>query len=191
MRSLLILFISALAFVGCKQEAALTGANFDTTGFESTSLGDGVFLMTKTDPDGLVIEQGIVRDGMKNGMWVTFNEKGVVSQVSSYVNGLETGVRMEFSKNGQMEKKTTYVANQLDGAFGEYKFGKPIKEAEYKGGVRHGAYKEYFKNKGTLQKLVEFKNGKQDGKMQYYDDEGNVTLEYTYKNGEKVEGGLK
>lgn len=190
MRSLLILFISAIALFGCKQEAALTGANFDTTGFESTSLGDGVFLMTKTDGSGLVVEQGIVRDGMKNGMWVTFNEKGVVSQVSSFVNGLESGARMEFSKTGQMEKKTTYIANELDGSFGEYKFGKPIKEAEYKGGQLNGAYKEYFKNKGALQKLVEFKNGKQDGKMQYYDEEGNVTLEYTYKNGEKVDGGL-
>ena len=190
MRSLLILFISAIALVGCKQEAALTGANFDTTGFESTSLGDGIFLLTKTDGSGLVVEQGIVRDGMKNGMWVTFNEKGVVSQVSSFVNGLESGARMEFSNTGQMEKKTTYIANVLDGSFGEYKFGKPIKEAEYKDGQLNGPYKEYFKNKGALQKLVEFKNGKQDGKMQYYDEEGKVTLEYTYKNGEKVDGGL-
>ncbi len=37
---------------------------------------------------------------------------------------------------------------------------------------------------------VEYKNGVQDGFFRYYDENGTVTLEYVYKNGEKVSGGM-
>ena len=41
-----------------------------------------------------------------------------------------------------------------------------------------------------LKQEVEYKNGLQDGYFRYYDEEGNVTLEYEYKEGEKIKGGI-
>ena len=39
-------------------------------------------------------------------------------------------------------------------------------------------------------KKCSFKNGKQHGKLQFFDEAGNVTLEYMYDNGEKISGGI-
>ena len=47
-----------------------------------------------------------------------------------------------------------------------------------------------YNDRGNLQRRGNFKNGKQHGLLQYFDEEGNVTLEYEYKNGEKVGGGI-
>jgi len=38
---------------------------------------------------------------------------------------------------------------------------------------------------------AEYKNGKQDGMYKYYDEDGKVVMEYVYKDGEKVSGGMK
>ena len=52
-----------------------------------------------------------------------------------------------------------------------------------------GIYKEFYNN-GKLQRSINYKNGVMDGPMKYYNEEGGVTLEYSYKNGEKVGEGV-
>lgn len=191
--------VVALVFVmslwACKQTGSApvmaAGSDINLADYKSEELSDGSYAVYKTDGEGNVLTYGIVRNGVKDGVWVDYHPKSIVKSVSHFINGSETGPRLEFSTRGQLEKQTTYKEGQIHGKFGEYKFGRYIKEAMYKDGQLDGAYKEYFANKDNVQKLVEFKSGKQDGKMQYFDEEGNVTLEYDYKNGEKVAGGLK
>ncbi len=190
-----VALVLVTALIGCKPSSSApvmaAGSDVNLADYETQSLSDGSHAVYKMDADGNVLTYGIVRDGVKNGVWVEYHPKSVVKSVSHFINGSETGPRLEFSTRGQLEKQTTYKEGQIDGKYGEYKFGRYVKEAMYKDGQLDGAYKEYFANKDNVQKLVEFKNGKQDGKMQYFDEEGNVTLEYDYKNGEKVAGGLK
>ena len=64
---------------------------------------------------------------------------------------------------------------------------------QFKDGELHGTQKFYFtsgREVGKLQRDVAYKNGKIDGLMRYYDPEGKVTLQYTYKNGERIGGGI-
>ena len=53
-------------------------------------------------------------------------------------------------------------------------------------------YEQFYENSnGAIQIETVYKNGKQDGIYRYYDKEGNTVMEYEYKDGEKVAGGIK
>ena len=65
-----------------------------------------------------------------------------------------------------------------------------IRDSLYKDDKLEGTARTYDDRTFKLKQEVEYKDGKQDGFFRYYDEEGNVTLEYQYKNGEKVSGGI-
>ena len=48
---------------------------------------------------------------------------------------------------------------------------------------------KYFDNKDIIQQEVNYKDDAIDGIFRYYNEEGQVVLEYEYKNGEKIGGG--
>jgi antitoxin component YwqK of YwqJK toxin-antitoxin module len=52
-----------------------------------------------------------------------------------------------------------------------------------------GVLYEYHRT-GNVKKEVHYKNGLQHGLFRYYDPDGNLTLEYEYRDGEKVSGGI-
>lgn len=190
MKQVLTVLLLGVLIWSCKPGAPAVGADFDLTGYTVENAGASGGLASKRDEGGKLLEQGSIINGKKNGAWMTFHDNGIIKKVSNYIDGLESGSRLEFSNRGQLEKRTGLLNNQLHGEFAELKFGRPVKTASYNLGELDGEYKEYFKNSENVQKLVTFKNGVQDGPMKYFDEEGNVTLEYMYKNGEKVSGGM-
>ncbi|MEL7159304.1 MAG: hypothetical protein AAFN92_00990, partial [Bacteroidota bacterium] len=68
---------------------------------------------------------------------------------------------------GRPEQTATYVDGQLDGALATF---------------------DYRNNK--IKQEVTYKNGVLDGPMRYFNEEGEVTLQYLYKDGEKISGGI-
>lgn len=189
MRYSIILFTFFL-LSACNNGNVASGALTNLEGFQITDLGSGGQKADKKDGAGVYIENGYLLNGVKNGIWRTYNDDGKVKTITNYLNGLKNGPYYEFSNRGQIELAADYLNDKLDGLYAKYKFGRPTIETQYRNGLIHGVHKEYFQNKDNLQKEVHFKDGKQDGKLTYYDEEGNVTLEYEYKNGEKVGGGM-
>lgn len=194
MKNLLsITFIfSFLIFISCKDSNTPKAGTGDFSQYTMTPIpGSEAQLAIMTDAGGVLLEKGIVVNGMKNGTWTTFHpgDKFMVKTSTSFVNGVKNGPHFEFNDRGQIELQANYLNDQLHGAYGKYKFGRSTVLTEYKNGQFHGVHKEFF-NSGKVQKYVEFKDGVQDGLLRYYDEEGNITLEYTYKNGEKVSGGI-
>jgi len=59
----------------------------------------------------------------------------------------------------------------------------------YVNGDLDGAMTEYD-SRGNLQRITNFKEGKPHGDMLFYDEEGTLMMEYKYKNGEKISGGI-
>ncbi|NNF33210.1 MAG: hypothetical protein HKN68_03830 [Saprospiraceae bacterium] len=149
------------------------------------------YVAEKRDAGLNVIENGIIKDGMKDGPWMTYytDERGHIKTLTNYIDGVKNGVSIEFNSRGQVEKREAFINNQLHGMVAVYKLGRPSTATEYKYGQFHGKHIEYYQA-GGIQKLVEFKNGKQDGILRYFDEEGKITLEYEYKDGEKVSGGM-
>lgn len=139
-----------------------------------------------------ITEEGFWGQGEKNGLWVTYHNdaKHLPKEVAHYVNGFREGTYMEINNRAQVEVIANYRNNKLHGRYAKYKFNRMTEQHFYKNGVLDGPMTTYHPNSDKIQKLVEFKDGKEHGKYQFFNEEGKLTLEYTYENGNKVSGGI-
>ena len=185
------LFYASLVIIllGACNSGGTTGPSYDLTGFATESIGGGAQLATYTNQSGKILTKGQVINGVRTGAWVAYHEDSYkVRTITNYINGKKNGIEFTLSDRGQVESITEYKNDILHGMVAKYSFGHPIEEMTYKDGVLDGPFSIYSNRK--IQRSGGFKNGKQHGKLRYYDEAGNITLEYDYKNGEKVGGGI-
>ncbi|MCB0560085.1 MAG: toxin-antitoxin system YwqK family antitoxin [Lewinellaceae bacterium] len=194
-----ILFLAAsLVFLStCNNGSPTTGAEtkteqFDAAGYSSEDIpGTEYSRATKRGVDNTLQEEGLLRNGVREGAWIIYHPDGIFPEkIITYADGKYNGPYFEFNERGQLELRATYMNNALDGPWGKYRFGRPETEASYKNGQFDGAYKEYDIQSGKLVKEVNYKQGKQHGMLRFFNEAGEVTLEYEYKDGEKVGGGI-
>lgn len=191
-----ILFLAAsfTLLAGCDNSNAGAGATeqFDSSGYTTEDIpGTPYQRVFKLGADNTLQEEGLARNGVKEGTWAIYHPGGVFPEkVISYADGMYNGPYMEFNERGQLALRATYKNNILDGPWGKYRFGRPEAEANYKNGKFHGTYKEYDSSTGKLIKEINYKDGVQHGMLRFFNDAGAVTLEYEYRNGEKVSGGI-
>jgi len=143
-------------------------------------------LAQKKGSNAEIVEEGVTdAEGMKNGIWVTYqSERPYPAKIVSYVNGLYNGPYFEFDAYGRMTVRANYMNNKLHGLLVKFNNGTLAQESAYINGVLDGVYKE-FNQKGAVEKEIHYKDGKLDGPFRYYDENGKVTLEYQYKNGKQ------
>lgn len=166
--------------------------NSETEGFFTEEVpGTELTRVFREDKDGNIVEDGFLKNGVKQGPWLTYERVFIYPKsLTHYENGIVNGIYMEFTTSGQVALQAVYRNNKLNGPWSRYKGGRMEASAYYKDGELHGVYKEFMPLFGRLQQEIHYKNGKQDGPYRYYDDEGRITMEYVYKNGEKVSGGI-
>ncbi len=185
---------SCLMLIACNQQPKAK-ENFSAEGYEITELGNGLQEAVKKDPaSGQPLEEGLLLHGKKEGTWVTYhpnNDKLIPKSIQSYINGQPSGILIEYGNRGQLEKIAHYLNGQLHGRYATYDYGRLKEVRHYKHGQLDGLFSKYYPKTDKLQSTAEFKDGKQHGMYRYYDEEGNVTLEYEYQNGKKVRGGMK
>jgi len=198
LNALQFLFIFSLfsLFLACNSgsstAAPVVAEQGDFTGFEMVNVpGSEVQKATKKDPNGKVTEEGFVKNGQKHGQWIKYGntDNNLPTEIANFVNGIYSGSLIQFNKRGQIDKVTNYLNNQLDGRYGQYKFGRTVETVNYVNGQMNGVYQKYFDNKDDIQQEITYKNGKMDGFYRYYNEAGEVVLEYEYNNGEKISGG--
>ena len=167
-------------------------ADFDITGYNTTKMADGVTRLIKKDDNGIIVEEGYIKEGKKIGIWTTYDGERVKG-ITSYVGGRKYGKEFVLDHRRQVIEESTYLNDKLHGKKGSYKFGRPKMEAYYVNDKLHGVWKKYIESgadQGKINQSVEYKNGIIHGKVKYYNAAGEVTVEYDYKNGEKVSGGI-
>jgi antitoxin component YwqK of YwqJK toxin-antitoxin module len=176
--------------IGCKSSTTKDGTG-DLAGFEFSKIpGTTIKSAKRKDPRGQVVVEGFADGDKKVGQWIEYNEEGDISTITNYINGLLEGPALKMAYRGQVDQRTTYHAGQLDGPWVQYKFGKILETRVYRDGKLNGTVKTYDEKTYKVRQETEYKNGVQDGYYRYYDDNGNVSMEYQYKNGEKVSGGM-
>lgn len=190
----LFLMLLILSLAGCQSGGTKDAAppTPDINGFVTEPVpGTDLLKVTKYNDQGQVLESGYLLDSLMQGTWMYFEHstKEFPKKVINYHHGIAQGLYLEMTERGQIELQATYENNQLHGPWGIYKFGRPVKTATYKHGLLDGLYREYSATDGKLQKEIYYKDGKADGPYRYFNTEGEVTLEYEFKNGEKISGG--
>ena len=171
--------------------SAVAAGPVDANGYTVLEIdGTPIKKLEKYNESNILIESGETLNDLKTGTWTTFHSDGRVKSISSYIAGKLDGVQINLSDRGHVELQAMYKDGLLDGNWTSYQNGsRKLEERFYIMGKLNGVNKHYSKT-GKLQKEIGFKDDLQHGVFKYYDDEGNVTLEYEYKDGEKVSGGI-
>ena len=126
-------------------------------------------------------------------MWTTYSSDGRITSVTPYLKGQVYGTKLKFSKRLQVTELVNMQADYKHGLEGMYKNGRPMQELQYAYDQFNGKNRYYYttgKEQGKIQREEEFEKGYLHGKISYYNPEGEMTLEYEYKNGKKVGGGI-
>ena len=196
MKHVLFLLVT-LSLISCGGSGGSGGgAITNVDGMTTEDVGSGVTRAYKKDGAGNLVEQGFLTNGVKNGVWMNYydgDEAGKIKKLCSYSNGVLNGPCYEFNNRGQIETEYNYLENEYDGIAASYKFGRPNIKQSYANGMKDGPEYKYFESgssAGKLQQETNFKEGKQHGKMVWYKEDGSITMQYEYKNGEKVSGGM-
>lgn len=188
MRLLLFASVGILLFTACQPGSQGTEIPTDLSEYELTDVpGEGLQRVEKKYEDGALLEEGYLLNGQRTGTWFTYElDSPYPQKIMTYAGGMANGPYFELNERGQIELKAYYKNNQLHGRWATYKFNRVIKEANYQNGQLDGVYREYQIGNGKIQKEIQYKNGQIDGRYLFYDEEGNVMLDYQYKNGKKI-----
>ena len=99
-------------------------------------------------------EQGTIRNGKKEGLWVYYYDNGQLSYKGTFKVGKKDGPWVYYHSNGQLSYKVTYKDNKKD-----------------------GPYVNYYDN-GQLSSKGTYKDGKEDGRwVRYWSDGSEVIVE--------------
>lgn len=198
MKDLVTLFLACILIFSCNGSegevpvAVVSNPSADMPGFyEEEVPGTDLRRFYKEDEAGNIVEDGFMKDGLKQGPWLTYERPwNFPKTLTHYEKGVVNGIYLSFSPTGQIDLKTFYKDNKLDGPWIRYKSGRKEASATYVNGELHGVYREYMALLQKLEKEIYYKNGLQDGLFRHFNSDGQIILEYTYKKGEKVSGGL-
>lgn len=189
--------LSILILAGCGNQGVSAVKTVPVEAFNPESFvltdipGSSIQRAERRDTSGALLEEGFLSNGKRTGTWVTYHPGTAVPKtIVNYINDQYNGLYIELNDRGYLELRAEYKNNLLDGPWAKYRFGRPLTEAFYANGKLNGFYREYVLNTGKLQKEISYKDGVIDGPFRFYNEEGVVTLEYQYRNGEKVGGGI-
>jgi len=162
--------------------------------------------------DGNILLEATAFEGEHDGEWTYYHLGGEVKEIKTYVRGKAEGKWVSYYDDGQIEKERHYVDNLLEGKWvSYYPTGRLMLEWNFVGGKEEGKWVYYYPEadagtrweeiyvNGQLENKVGFyKNGNvwfeesyvdgsKHGKFIDYDEDGNITDEDIWKNGECVE----
>ncbi|TVZ47462.1 antitoxin component YwqK of YwqJK toxin-antitoxin module [Olleya sp. Hel_I_94] len=119
----------------------------------------------------------------REGDWLEFYENGNKKVEAEFINGKYI-LKNYWNEKG---KQTLITGTGYSEFYSKSNFKDDTPELhyrEYKNFIPHGVWKE-LKN-DTLQRLVNYQNGKRHGKMEVYYNNGNLKEETIYENGNSV-----
>jgi antitoxin component YwqK of YwqJK toxin-antitoxin module len=191
MRTLLLSLIACLLWSAC-QTGDTSPETPNLEGFTVEKMPGTDFKMAQKFDDDRLVEEGMLFKGEKTGTWITYHgdRRNFPKIVANYAGGVLNGPYMEFNQYGQFEVVAHYRNNRLHGRVSKYKVTRLVEELTYKEGVLDGPYTLFYENSDFVQRTAEFKDGKEHGTIRYFNENGEVTMQYEYRNGEKISGGM-
>jgi antitoxin component YwqK of YwqJK toxin-antitoxin module len=183
-----LIFYCLILFSACDNKPAIE--NFDLTGYIEEETGRGSIKKVKKTVDGFILSEGYLKNNQRHGNWIEYYPGTQrIKDIMHFEEGQLSGAWFRLNNLGRVETMEQYFNGMLNGMKIQYFNGVPTEIANYKDNQHHGLYQKFYKT-GTLQQAVEYEDGAINGFFRHYNEEGRLTLEYLYRDGEKIEGGI-
>jgi len=152
-------------------------------GFDEKGRQDGKWLWYY--PNDSVLMEINFDSGKKEGEYIEFDVFGNVLVKGNYIEDFEDGEW--FRINGNFIEKGKYVEGKREGYWkGYYLNNNQISyESVYNSDNPDGRYVQYWEN-GSIKEIGNYLLGKKNGLWQKFDEQGNLYLTETYKNGQEI-----
>lgn len=188
-----MLILTFAAFVACnKQQSTSTDAGQMVppipaqAQLEPYDDGSGLVRVTTYATEGNVLEQGDYLNNLREGIYTEFHPNGYVKSSVGYVHGKKQGQLISLDNRGQLLERSTYHNDVLHGSYVKYNRSRIKETKEYVNGKVSGLVEKFYAN-GKIMERSNYTDGMLDGVAKWFDQEGNLSIEYTYKMGELVE----
>jgi antitoxin component YwqK of YwqJK toxin-antitoxin module len=126
----------------------------------------------------LIQVDGGLKNGQRNGPWLTRNLFGSKLEEGRYKAGQQEGIWTFYWSHGQKRKRGAFAKGQLNGPWSFwYSSGKLAKKGQYKNGQKHSSWTSYFES-GQREQSLQYQSGILSGAASRY-----------WSNGKKRETG--
>jgi len=123
----------------------------------------------------------VYKDGKLNGA-IKETVQGRTVKEKTYKNGIQEGLEITYNSSGKEVSRKSYAKGLANGITTEYDSnGKKTREGNFVNGFKNGVWNEF--NEGKIQDKIKYKNGKLDGNHKSWGYNGNLTLDENYVNG--------
>ncbi len=119
-----------------------------------TEAKDGEIQFKGFYDDGMLLNEGSLRNGKQEGEWWAFSGGGVLISIENYKDGMESGIQKTFYPSGTLKSENVCDSNKIEGVL-----------------------KNYFPN-GTLKSIAYYQNGSANGEHKVYNSNGNLKGHY-------------
>jgi antitoxin component YwqK of YwqJK toxin-antitoxin module len=172
---------------------------FSTTDIEFPIALFGDIEREGVDPEGYPNETD--SEGLKQGMWTIWGrmkpEKGYPEdgriEEGPYKDDRKNGEWIKYHKDGKTPRLIgVYVNNRPNGAYKKYyEHGGVMEEGTFSAGKQKEVYKRYHENGNVAQEKTFNDNGKEDGKVAFYFEDGTPEFVFNKKDGVTVGTGTR
>ncbi len=131
--------------------------------------------------NGKIASVGILEYGKPNGYWKNYDTKGNLIAEGNRVDFKLNGTWKFYEKNENLYKSINYYLGKKNGTESTYKQGKLYSNINYKNGIKHGFYFEYYPN-GKVSKEIVYSHGNINEKGYEYAKDGRIITLLKYRN---------
>ncbi len=118
MKNFMILFMVGLSFYGYGQQNPSTETYSDgTVKTIIQPTGKGTSLVKKFDEKGNLSETGTWKDGYKDKSWISYRADGSIAAIGNFNYGVREGIWLVFDETGKVKYEITYENNKVVNAF--------------------------------------------------------------------------
>jgi antitoxin component YwqK of YwqJK toxin-antitoxin module len=129
----------------------------------------------------------LVRNG--NGQVITYYQSGMVEEEGIYIDGVKDGKWVTYydEKDLPLMEVSNFTKGMLEGPYTFYHYtGYEAIEGKYYSGKKTGTWKWYFES-GLLESEVDYEAGFKNGKQYFYNEGGQILKTEIYEKGKLVE----
>ncbi len=177
MRPLLLLIVTALSLINCKDANDIKRVEGDAKEIYNVEVFKQDLVLNQIEG------KWYYKNRPYNGYSLKFHPNDTLAERLGFLNGKREGVAKRWSINGVLRVESTYRQNKLVGVYKSWwENGVLAEESHYVNGLKQGEEKQWYAT-GQLSKDRQLVKGNEEGLQKAWLPNGKLYVNYEAKNG--------